>query len=373
MEQLHWSDMYQSKNDLINDKQLVDIIRNIPPKLKLPDGIKLKIYNFPIQKMLSKEMMENIIIFNNTHNQVGIYNKTLIDEEYLIKIMNNMTCFALLFDNGKIIGMMISIAFRTIYLDNKPMYTSYTTNLCIHEDYRNKGLAISLIGGIIKSGSNERKVYHGYYLSEESHQKINTMKIESWYRPINYIYLNEAGYQTIKNISKKVNQKIFYHVKNLSSSVDDNPLKSPSIENWEKALEFFKNDSIYMNPTFEEFKSICNLFNVHLFSNGIIFLISFNVNVTKTNKVVKNAYLAYISGFQMNPQTESVGNLFEKALYIAKNTKNDLLSGFYHGYITEDVVTENKGHTTISALNLELYNSPNNINITDKNFHLPIF
>jgi hypothetical protein len=369
MDCVHWVDIYQPKKEKINSKDggpdgthgLIDIHRNTPSKTKLPPGIKLKIYNFP-RDVLDTNIVDGIIEFNNDHNKVGKYNTNIIDKDFVSKVTRITSCLALLFEKGEIIGTMISISFRTIYEKENPLNTSYTTNLCIHPDYRNKGLAISLIGGIIRSGANERKVYHGYYLSEFPHQKNNTIKIESWYRPICHTKIREAGYKLPKYTSEggRLNHKFYYHIDR--SEIINEKIKNPTRSEYDSAMGHFEKRSLYLSPTLEEFGSLCDFFDVYLFSRGILFLMSSEVKNSKTDKKIKKSSLVYMSG-----------DLLGEALRISKETDQDLLAGFYFGDITEKTVEENRGHKTISVLNLELYNSPSNIEISKNNFHLPIF
>lgn len=356
MNSLHWSYILPSPGDDSFYRQF----GHIPPPYSLPEGYECNIFTFPWDEIPSS-VEYDVLTFVNTHNQVGKYNFARINTETLNRFKKTGSCLAILMHDSKIIGTMISLGFRCSYIERE-IYTSYTTFLCVHKNYRSNGLAMILIQSIMRHGQ-KYNIHSGYYLSDEPHQPIKSRNvIRGWYRPINHQRVRNLGY-SLPNLppSKDIERKyrLMYHI---PKSDIVNRIKSPGIDEWRKAMYFFNSDTLHLIPTEEEFRWYCSFFDVYLFKNGILMVIPLSIMISSTRKIANNLYVAYMST-----------NLLPEALCIAKEGNYDLLTGFYVGEITEDRVDKVKGHTTIAPTHLEFYNTSDNVKIPPESFILPIF
>jgi len=369
MDKLHWSNVLPAVSDDFFYRQP----NYIPPPVVLPENYECELYNFPWDKLASDEE-EKIITFVNTHNQVGKYNFSRIDGETINRFQKTKACMAVLKDKSVIIGTMISMGFRCEYKisqcsppeeqrdKSREIHTSYTTFLCVHKNYRENGLAMILIQSIMRNGQ-KFNIHSGYYLSHIPHQEITARSaIRSWYRPVDHIRALKLGYKLPKLSQKGENKRryrIMYHI----PAIDVPPrLVNPGIDEWKKAISFFNNNSLSLTPTEEEFRFHCSFFNIYLFDKGILMVLPLSVMISSTHQIAHNLYVAYMSS-----------NLLPEALYIAKETHCDLLTGFYVGEITEERIEKIKGNTTIAPTYLEFYNTSEQVRIPPESFMLPLF
>lgn len=70
-----------------------------------------------------------------------------------------------------------------------------TTHLCVHREYRDQGLAMALIRGLVCQGFTN-KVYTGYHYIGTG-RTLSQVPVKSWYRPLNVKEAAKAGYTLV--------------------------------------------------------------------------------------------------------------------------------------------------------------------------------
>lgn len=346
--------MWKNLNCPLNDKlekcdSEILLSNQIPEALKIPDNIKIEIYeennDIPYDK---------IIQFINENDKLS-GNITLIDKEKIDRLLKNNSYFGVVFNKeNEIIGTMCSISISLKYNDEK-INSSYTTYLCIHPDYRNKNLAMLLISSIINKGARILNVNHGYYIVDNKIHNINNT-IQTWYRIINYKKAKNANY-TMYKFPGKIREKLYYHI----SDAPIDQLINPTVENYEKFLSFLdsKDKLTFYPSSYKYFKNICITFDIYMNDKGFFML--FPIDSLILNNVSKNILMNNVFLVLM------IGDLFNELLYISK--KYDVIYGKTFGNLNEELIIKNKCLKTKNKI-LEFYNQKEIINL-DKIF-IPI-
>lgn len=359
MDNLHWSHILPTPSTIADEFYTQP--NHLPPPLDLPKDYQCKTFTFP-WATLPEDLEKELIIFVENHNQVGKYNTTILDQNIINRFKKMGACLAVLFHNDIVIGTMISLGFRCHY-HTKEIYTSYTTFLCVHKQYRENGLAIILIQAIMQYGK-KHNIYSGYYISDIPHQP-NRNIVENWYRPVNFGRARKAGYslldlpKTTNHVNINRRYRLMYHIPDVNIP---EKIKRPTTDIYNKMINFFVCESLHLAPTQEELNWYCNFFDVYLFEKGVLMLLPLSIKVSSSQRIVKNIYLVYMST-----------DLFQEALSIAKNGDYDLLVGLYVGNVTKELVEKYHGHQTLANSYLEFYNTSKDVKIPPESFYLPIF
>lgn len=362
-----------------------------PPDFILPSDMSCKMYH-PITidgipcDVIDPDMQIKIMDFIKTHDCTDSGNITELSQESLNRFLLIPCVIGILFHNDQIVGTMISVILRVHYSDKESegldLLTTYTTFLCIDTSFREKGLAMALIRGIMKEGYVRYGINHGYYMTAEVHHHISS-KIESWYRPINIQKAIGAGF-TLGTFARKgdrraaIRQKIAYHI----GKPNIIPVKA-SRSSYEKVLRIFRKhnskdsnhetctcthphpnmdaNTLYLNPTLIEYECMCRCFDVYIVGDDSLFMLfPMDSVISSTQKRVHNAQLALM-----------IGDVLPHALWIASESGYDLLYGWCGSDITHERVINTRGLITTAESHLEFYNTkkliPNN------NMMTPIF
>lgn len=287
----------------------------------------------------------NIINFINKYGCTEDGNITEMTLETLDRLLSMPLILILLIKNNDIIGTIFSIIIRI----NNDILSSYTTFLCIKEEYRKQGLALILIDAAKEEG-NKRNVNHGYYMTYKNINNNNDIK--SWYRPINIKNAINAGFSIYNE--NKTKQRLMYHI----SKPTILPKKATN-DDYEKILVILKKGQLYLTPTFEEYVQLMTCFDIYIVENGLFMLFPMSIFISSTGKRVKNAHLALM-----------IGDLLPHVLWVASEHKYDLLYGWCVGDITEEKIIKAKGCITTSNVYLSYFNTDT---ISNQHMMLPIF
>lgn len=355
----HWNQMICDINPLVNSSHPFFISESSPPSYIIPNGFYCIVYH-PVslnnQEGIkpSKKTKEKIIKFIENHNCIN-NNVTELTMESLDRFLSTPSFLGVLFKEKEIVGTILTLLFRVQYNDLN-IITSYTTFLCIHQTYRNKGFAMILIRSIMKEGYYKYNCKHGYYLTFNTHHNINS-KINSWYRPINIKKSLTAGF-TLQTFNSELKQKIFYHIPKPKLL----PVKV-NYEHFDLVLKIFqlKKNSFCLSPTKQELKWLCDCFDVYIVgSDGLFILFPMVSKITSTSRKV---YIAHL--------TLMIGDVIQEALWIAKESNYDLLYGWCSSDITFNKIETIKGLITTANCYIEFYNCKRLINNFD--MFVPIF
>jgi len=368
MQRMHWDQMNCPLNSVLMDMNQTEcpffISKDPPPNFILPDGITCSIYH-PLHlngeegTTPDQETKMQIMKFIRENDCTESGNITELSSESLERLFSTPSVMAVLSENDKIIGTMISPIFRANYKGSFEFLTSYTTFLCVAKEFRDKGLAMALIRAVMIEGYNRYDINHGYYMTFNPHHNIHN-EIKSWYRPINIKKAAEAGF-TLQSFTRKgdresTRQRLAYRIVKPSIL----PIKI-SIESYELALKVLKKGDLYLTPTKQEFEWLCKCFDIYIVGTDSLFMLFPMVSlISSTGKRVRNAQLALM-----------IGDILSQALWAASESGYDLLYGWCGGDITPDSITNIKGLITVAKSYLELYNTRSNI--PNNKMMVPIF
>lgn len=370
---MHWNQMNCPLNTSLNQvESSFYISQKAPPDFILPPGITCKIYH-PLHmdgskgEPISQDSKNAIMKFIREHDRTDSGNTTELSQESFARLTSTATVIAVLYKEGdlgtsnEIIGTMFSIIFRAQTSGNCDLITSYTTFLCVANEFRDAGLAMALIRAIMKEGYIRYGIMHGYYMTADHHHRIHS-KIDSWYRPINVQKASDAGF-TLESFSRSndrgsiVNrQKIAYHISNPSLL----PTKVTS-DSYGKVLRILKKGDFYLNPTPVEFSALCKCFDIYTVGNDSLFMLfPMSIVIGSTGKKIRNAQVPLM-----------IGNVLPQALWVAAENKYDMLYGWCGGDITPERVSGIRGLITTATSFVELYNTQTMIPINK--FMVPLF
>lgn len=340
------------------------IIKDPPLSFTIPDDFHYVIYhsmdlNGRAGFVPNEKIKKKLVKFIQEHNRTSTGNTTELPVESLERLFLTPCIIVILFKEEKIIGTIISLYFRAKYY-KKEINTSYTTFLCVHKDYRKRGLALLLIEAVLKEGYYRYHTFHGCYLTSTPHCK-NYNKVKSWYRPINIKRCLECGF-ILKDFSTNdhntlIRKRVWYHISKPKSLP-----KRVTEEDYDLVIDILEKrtlDDFYLIPTKQELDWLCKCFDIYTVGKeGLFFLFPLQSKIESTGRRINHVQLALM-----------IGDLLNHVLWVCKDT--DLLYGWYNGDITVERVEKVKGITTISECYLELYNTKNPIE--GRNIFIPIF
>lgn len=368
MSDMHWNQMNCELNNsltkLTDDNIL--LTNEGPQDYKLPLNFHERLYYKINDDVKCMSDDEKIILqkFIKENNCTDTGNVTELSDDTLLRMVSTQHTICLIYDKSETKEKLIGCVFSLIFRLNYNILSSYTTNLCVHKSYRNKGIAMILIRAVMKHGY-KYNINHGYYMTFNKHHSMNKI-IPSWFRPINLSKAKNAGYSVMeyKQINDRNNnrQKLAYKI----TKPKILPIK---LDNSEKSYELYmliisnnKNiDKLMLTPTYIEFKSLCKCFDIYVTDDKSLFMLfPMTCTIGSTNKNVNNCHLSLM-----------IGNVIPQVLWIANEMKYDLLYGWISGDITEDRVKENKGLITVAQSYLEMYNTKIMSDLND--IYIPIF
>ena len=373
-----WCEMNCVYNKLaLEQEQPFYISKNPPPDFVLPSPeMRCKVYHTvnsntvpPARDVvtsdkISPKLQSDIMDFIRLNDCTDSGNITELSHETFSRLLTVPCFIGVIFKRDRIVGTIFSIVLRArTYELSDNFLTSYTTFLCVDKDYRKQGLAMALIRAVAKEGLVRCGVIHGYYMTSDPHQPINN-PIVSWYRPIDVKKSLSAGFVLDsfarrgdrRTSSANSRQKIAYHV-----SKPANLPRKVGKPDHHLVLPLLQKGSIYLDPTPDEFGSICECFDVYIVDDlGLFMLFPMSSVISASGKRVRNAQLALM-----------IGDLMPHALWAARDNGYDLLYGWCGGDITKEKALAIRGLITTSKTHLEFYNTRSHIPNSD--FMFPLF
>lgn len=250
---------------------------------------------------LKDQDLENILPFIKQHYNNDFSDFSLeytIDhlKWYFNKAVFN---FIVLKTNDEIIGC-ISGKCDLIYLNNIEENVYIINYLCIHKNYRKRGLLNYLIAEIGRLALI-KNIYTGIYISKNKHSKP-LCKVNYFLHYKNPEYLHKLGLLKIP-IFNFSNEYFFYTLKleniNLNYiSIEKNKIVTENIINKlnEKYVSSnYKLSTIFNKDMFNNNYKIITTFTLELTSRPIAFVSYYNFNLIHkdTGKTIKQAYILY--------------------------------------------------------------------------------
>lgn len=195
----------------------------------------------------TEELINQCVEFHRCNGITSNGNITLLSTKNLY-FFKELGCYCIrALDDKKIVGLLLTIPvdFKQNEYRGKMMYTSF---LCVHQEYRDKGLAMILIRKCVQLG-NILGIVAGYQMVPRAVGASPVINI--WYRPINYERAKKAGYQ-LNNYSRVTDRN-----KNRNTTIYNNKMPigcdiSLSLGDYEIYNELTadnSSDAVYWSPT----------------------------------------------------------------------------------------------------------------------------
>jgi hypothetical protein len=309
-------------------------------------------YDIAVRSMLLPGILDNQLIINflNKYHQTTSGNFTLLTDDNFTSLakLGTLCSYIMREDldenkvrkNGDLIGNLFSTLI-TISITGKVVRFTYSSYLCVAKEYRKKNYSRFLVDATERYLKTMLKTDYSYFLSYKNWG--HGMKIQSYYRVLDYQKMKDAGFGVIKGSKKKM----FYHIKKvvgciITEGIDIN-LTCRDFE-------------IYWCPTESEqsrYAETLNFRTVQYQQQKMTFcLFPLSCLVAKTGQTVKIAMLSYF--YITDP---SLSDLFFKiVLQIAKQDGYDCLYGYLIGDINEQLMIDNSCHITDMKCYLNFFN-----------------
>lgn len=290
-----------------------------------------------------KPLIPSIITFISEYNITSNGNNTLLSLDTVNRILSGDSYFTLLYHQEHIIATMITIMLPVENNKGK-FYSSYTSYLCIHPDYRQQKLSSLLIYSLRQYLTD---INHGYYLSAIDHHTGGKV-IQAWYRPVNLINTIKAGFQ-IQSFSRPhdrnpklalTRQKIAYNIiEPKVIAVKARP------QDYTLVCNLLKSGDIWLSPSYKEYLKLCKVFDLYLVGDsGLFLLFPLHSIITSSRQRVFNYQLSLM-----------IGDVMDSVLWTAKELKCDLLYGWLTADVTATTIMQTRGIIASGYLYLEFY------------------
>ncbi len=180
MKSKYWSDMFVSG---VNDNNLNNFIISYDKPIKYTDN-----KNITFSNILLEKNYDEFCSFINKNNQMSTGNTTLLPKSELINLLK-LDHFVISLrskSKNKLIGTIISI--KLPILNRNEQHSEIikhgcTTFLNVHKALRGHGICMALIRNLINFAYDEG-IYCDYH-TVPFKLGNNSVKIKSWYRPLN--------------------------------------------------------------------------------------------------------------------------------------------------------------------------------------------
>jgi hypothetical protein len=304
-----------------------------------------------------------MIQFLKIHDRTASGNTTELTPEMLARIKLTPCLIGLLYDPDQLIGTIFTFMFQTSHIStpDTTAWTAYTTLLCVHNSYRDRGLAMILIRATTIAIYTEYGSNDGYYLTAEIHHPIHN-KIEAWYRPVNVKRALAAGFElpTFQRPGARgstlARQELAYRI----PKPPHEPLKAgPS--DYGRVLKLLRQGSFFLAPTYDQYIDLTQAFDIYIVgTTKLLILFPMTTLIGETGRRVRNLQVALM-----------IGDALGEALWIAQIHKYDLVYGWCVGAMTGARIDAIKGLVALGSPVLEFYNIREPI--PNSELRIPIF
>lgn len=330
---IHWKDHFILKGD----EKIDGIISSDPPVKPSYKNVTFSFMSYPIEDQVKKELIEFISI----HNITGTGNITLLPCDLLTKLGQLTTYIGILYQNTKMIGVILSITIPVI--QSKKVSTIYglTTFLCVHSKLHNLGLGMYLISQMMYEGYN-RGILSGYHIGSKPIGN-NSIPLSMWYRPLDVKYLQSINFK----LNCKGNGRLKYlnRIPNGYSivQVDDNNIDC----SYQYYLSQCGNYTFSYNPTRDQWIQWIRAFRTYLmYEKGIIGIFSINTMEMMTyHHHIKLSTLLLYHGHDITLKG------------VINKSSGHLLYGYICGHINPSMIENIRGWVSPNPCYLSFYNS----------------
>lgn len=346
----YWSEMFISNE---NNNESSYIISTEPP-------IKYDGNNIIISHNIKESEYDEVVQFCRDHNKMSTGNTTLLSRSSLEKYLSfDNISIIIRSQNGKLIGVILSIIFpikvgNTNKNGDEIIKHGCTTFLNVHSSVRNHGLCMALIRELTMEGY-KRQIYCDYH-TIPFQLGTNSIKLYSYYRPINLKRCTEIGfvYPDCYDMRKNTANRIKYSNKLIPGF----EFKKANENSLEFYLETIENKKFAYYPDKEQWNHFIKCFLTYeIFNNGKkVGIVSINTISCLINTIKQEAKVAMpiiISG--------NISTILKTLPYILKDNYDVLYLYDIFGLALKElnyIKTDNE-------IWFSLYNNRINLNASD--------
>lgn len=232
----------------------------------------------------------------------------------------------------------------TIRVDSEIIKSSYTTYLCVEKTHRKKNYSRFLIDASDRFCTHQLKSPESYFLSYKNWGK--GLKINSFYRVLNYKNMKKAGFGVVPGKKNKV--RSFYSVKKIIGFILTSGI---NVDVDSRRFSICWNPNEYEKKRFSEHFSFYTVQYQH--QTMVFSLFPLKCFCNETNKICNIGMLSYF--YISDPSLKDV--FFKIVLQIAEEKGYDCVYGYTLGDVDSNLVESNSGHITNLLYYLNFFKS----------------
>ena len=368
----YWSDMFiksskssksiQPNSTQPNSTQPNQIIISKEPPVPYDKGSK----NFTLFEGITPSQYQEVSAFIEQHNCMSTGNTTLLPTTELERYLNMENISVLMRGNNqnKLMGTILSLVLP-IKIEKKIITHGCTTFLNVHPAIRGFGMCMALIRGLAGFGY-KKKVYCDYHMVAFK-LGDNSVKLNSWYRPINLNRCKDLGflYHGCNDSRSSIKNRLKY-TNDLRGSM--NFVKVGNDEDQYKYyLETVKNKKFVFYPDIDLWKKWITSFPTYIIYNnsakvGIVSLNTTYCVIESTGGTGKVCFPIICNG--------DMEYVLPVLNHIARIEKYDVVYFHQHGDVTQSALESINAIKTDTTLWFSLYN--NSIDLDSSDIYAPL-
>lgn len=183
-----------------------------------------KSMNWNIIEISDNKNLEIACDFLNRHYQDK--NKICIGVDLIKWNLGNGGFILSIVNNNNAMCGMIGCGIRNMIVCDKKEKFAYVNFMCAHPSYRKKNIAQTLMNELARYVNVDKKISQGIFMSSKKICRPVSI-LRKYYRPINYLKLNDSGFLSIEGNIEVINKKFIVKGTPDSSFV---PIKSEHMD-----------------------------------------------------------------------------------------------------------------------------------------------
>lgn len=394
MEDLSWAKMHTPSGEFSHN--ICRLSEKAAPKVILDQGQKWITFRHSKTPSFMAPILKMVTVFVNKYNCSEDSNTVLtsVEELHLLTSDDRGELGILKNEAGEIIGTIAAtyLDFQLGQGSECPQKSGYISLLCVHPDYRNKGVAMKLIRLLMQSG-HEREMRNGYYLTFRPQHRCSLI-LQGWYRPVIFERALEDGFG-IPGYTEKHSESANRHDRKSKEALriklryKSNMPSGYDVEKTEKNTDMFdicihflsslldtqyKDETVSLDMSRKTLSSFCDLYDVLTISKNysvaaVVIVRCYNVRIKSTLRVSSVGHVCMLEMMQGEELSTILNSVV--AYYSSKKGKTvTVLYGYYLGRMTEFAMKSWNHVRTSKQPTVEMYNS--DIALDHENFRLPV-
>ena len=163
-----------------------------------------KSMNWDVIEISDNKKLKIVCDFLNRHYQDK--NKICFDVDLIKWNLGNDGFVLTIVNNNNAMCGMVGCGIRNMIVCDKKNKFAYVNFMCAHPSYRKKNIAQTLMDELTRYVNVNKKISQGIFLS--NNKIFSPVSIfRKYYRPINYLKLNDSGFLSIEGNVDVINKK----------------------------------------------------------------------------------------------------------------------------------------------------------------------